>query len=74
VPGAAEHGDRFGAELLLGDTDRDGRAGLAATAEGENGTGMVWRLPGGADGPAGTGSAYYGAPVAAVGFGRPPAG
>ncbi|MFJ9852323.1 hypothetical protein [Streptomyces sp. NPDC101150] len=71
VPGAAESGDRFGAALLLSDTDRDGRADLAATADGENGTGMVWRLPGGPAGLTGTGSAYFGAPAAAVRFGMP---
>ncbi|MEE4419372.1 FG-GAP and VCBS repeat-containing protein [Streptomyces bugieae] len=72
VPGAAEPGDRFGAALLLTDTDHDSRADLAVTADGENGTGMVWRLPGSPAGPTGTGSAYYGAPAApAVRFGVP---
>ncbi|MFI0216077.1 VCBS repeat-containing protein [Streptomyces lydicus] len=73
VPGAAESGDRFGAALLFSDTDKDGRADLAVTADGENGTGMVWRLPGGAGGTTGTGtgSAYFGAPASAVRFGRP---
>ncbi|UZJ32827.1 VCBS repeat-containing protein [Streptomyces endophytica] len=72
VPGAAEPGDRFGAALLLTDTDHDSRADLAVTAAGENGTGMVWRLPGSPAGPTGTGSAYYGAPAApAVRFGVP---
>ncbi|MFF4288790.1 FG-GAP and VCBS repeat-containing protein [Streptomyces sp. NPDC001633] len=72
VPGAAEPGDRFGAALLLTDTDHDTRTDLAVTADGENGTGMLWRLPGSPAGLTGTGSAYYGAPAApAVRFGVP---
>ncbi|MGP8296548.1 FG-GAP and VCBS repeat-containing protein [Streptomyces inhibens] len=71
IPGAAESGDRFGAALLLSDTDKDGRADLAVAADGENGTGMVWRLPGNANGLTGTGSDYFGAPTAALRFGRP---
>lgn len=72
VPGTAEPGDRFGAALLLTDTDHDTRADLVATADGENGTGMVLRLPGSPTGPTGTGSASYAAPAApAVRFGIP---
>ncbi|MET7292266.1 hypothetical protein ABZS79_08980 [Streptomyces griseoloalbus] len=42
VPGAGEAGDRFGAAVAIGDTDKDGRADLVIGTPGENsGTGAV---------------------------------
>ncbi|MER7485293.1 hypothetical protein ABTY20_05055 [Streptomyces sp. NPDC126497] len=42
VPGAGEAGDRFGASVAIGDTDKDGRADLVIGTPGENsGTGAV---------------------------------
>ncbi|MCD0484012.1 VCBS repeat-containing protein [Streptacidiphilus sp. ASG 303] len=71
VPGHAEPGDRFGSRLQLGDFNHDGRADLAATASGENGTGTVWAFPGTANNLTSTGSAYFGPPAGATGFGAP---
>ncbi|WP_306189977.1 FG-GAP-like repeat-containing protein [Streptomyces sp. MK5] len=74
VPGHAESGDRFGSQLQLSDFNHDGRADLAATASGENGTGLVWAFPGTANNLTSTGSAYFGPPSGATGFGTPLAG
>lgn len=42
VPGTGERGDRFGASVAVGDTDKDGRADLVIGAPGEDGsTGAV---------------------------------
>ncbi|GHH89762.1 integrin alpha [Streptomyces capillispiralis] len=42
VPGTGEAGDRFGASVAIGDTDKDGRADLVIGTPGENGgTGAV---------------------------------
>ena len=38
MPGAGEAGDRFGASVAIGDTDKDGRADLVIGAPGEDGT------------------------------------
>ncbi|GAA3496208.1 FG-GAP repeat protein [Streptomyces prasinosporus] len=38
VPGAGEAGDRFGASVAIGDTDKDGRADLVIGTPGEDGT------------------------------------
>ncbi|MEU5364832.1 hypothetical protein ABZ354_15295 [Streptomyces sp. NPDC005925] len=47
VPGAGEAGDRFGASVAIGDTDKDGRADLVVGAPGENtGTGAVTAVRG----------------------------
>lgn len=51
VPGTAEPGDRWGAELSSGDTDGDGRPDLAIGAPGEDvgsvaDAGAVWTLRG----------------------------
>ncbi|WP_405852942.1 FG-GAP repeat protein [Streptomyces sp. NBC_00090] len=64
VPGDSERGDGWGADLSLGDTDRDGYADLAIGAPGEdNGTvadaGMVTVLRGTARGLTGTGAASW---------------
>ncbi|MER6343522.1 hypothetical protein ACWC10_02365 [Streptomyces sp. NPDC001595] len=37
VPGAGEAGDRFGASVTIGDTDKDGKADLVIGAPGEDG-------------------------------------
>ncbi|MFB8757717.1 FG-GAP and VCBS repeat-containing protein [Streptomyces nigra] len=75
VPGTVETGDRFGAQVRFADTDRDGRAGLLATAPGENSAdGSAWHLPGSAAGVVARGSWSYGprslaAPPTDAGFG-----
>jgi hypothetical protein len=38
VPGAGEAGDRFGASVAIGDTDKDGKADLVIGSPGEDGT------------------------------------
>ncbi|WP_448315303.1 hypothetical protein [Streptomyces sp. CO7] len=51
IPGAGEAGDRFGASVAIGDTDKDGRADLVIGTPGENGsTGAVTVVRGTADG------------------------
>ncbi|MEU3553440.1 FG-GAP repeat protein [Streptomyces fragilis] len=51
VPGAGEAGDRFGASVAIGDTDKDGRADLVIGAPGENGSaGAVTVVRGATDG------------------------
>ncbi|MFJ2766805.1 VCBS repeat-containing protein [Streptomyces sp. NPDC087300] len=51
VPGANEPYDRFGSAVRLTDTNRDGRADLAAAAPMENtSNGALWSLRGAADG------------------------
>lgn len=74
VPGHAESGDRFGSQLQLSDFNHDGRADLAATASGENGTGLVWAFPGTTNNLTSNGSAYFGPPTGATNFGTPLAG
>ncbi|MEU6122551.1 esterase [Streptomyces sp. NPDC047123] len=62
IPGKAEKGDKWGAQVRLTDPNRDGRFGLLASAPGENaGDGVVWVLSAGAGGVTGTGSWTYGA-------------
>ncbi|MFH8989846.1 FG-GAP repeat protein [Streptomyces sp. NPDC017940] len=62
VPGAAEKGDKWGAQVRLADPDRDGRFGLLASAPGENaGDGVVWVLPAGSGGVTAAGSWTFGA-------------
>ncbi|MFJ6298037.1 esterase [Streptomyces griseoviridis] len=61
VPGTVEKDDRFGGQVRLVDTDRDGRGELLATAPGENtGDGVAWLLPATADGIVARGSWSYG--------------
>ncbi|MER5398242.1 FG-GAP repeat protein [Streptomyces sp. NPDC002599] len=60
VPGTAEAGDRWGAELSSGDTDGDGRPDLAIGAPGEDvgsvsDAGAVWTLRGAPGGLTATG-------------------
>jgi hypothetical protein len=51
VPGAGEAGDRFGASVAIGDTDKDGKADLVIGAPGENGkAGAVTAVRGTASG------------------------
>ncbi|MGP3980879.1 FG-GAP repeat protein [Streptomyces sp. KR80] len=55
VPGVAEHGDGWGTDLSLGDTDGDGYADLAVGAAGEDigsaaDAGAVWVLRGSSGG------------------------
>jgi hypothetical protein len=62
IPGAAEKGDKWGAQVRLTDPNRDGRFGLLAAAPGENaGDGVVWVLSAGAGGVTASGSWTYGA-------------
>jgi hypothetical protein len=62
IPGAAEAGDGWGAQVRLVDTDGDGRAELVAAAPDENaGDGAVWLLPASGDGLLADGSRSYGA-------------
>ncbi|MFI8231037.1 FG-GAP repeat protein [Streptomyces sp. NPDC085900] len=62
VPGTAEAGDEWGAQVRLVDTDGDGRAELVAGAPEENaGDGAVWLLPASGDGLLAAGSRSYGA-------------
>ncbi|WP_052863551.1 FG-GAP-like repeat-containing protein [Streptomyces niger] len=79
VPGVAEAGDRFGQAVSLLDTDKDGKADLAAGAPGEDGTtlkdtGAVWALRGASGGLTTDGAVSYGpgaigAPEAGSGLG-----
>ncbi|WBB59789.1 integrin alpha [Streptomyces sp. WMMC500] len=50
VPGAPETYDLFGAEVALGDRNRDGRPDLTVGVPWENGRGMVWHARGTAGG------------------------
>ncbi|GGS08703.1 hypothetical protein GCM10010252_54810 [Streptomyces aureoverticillatus] len=62
IPGAAEKGDKWGAQVRLTDPNSDGRFGLLASAPGENtGDGVVWVLSAGAGGVTAAGSWTYGA-------------
>ncbi|MFF4508403.1 FG-GAP and VCBS repeat-containing protein [Streptomyces sp. NPDC001401] len=62
IPGTAEAGDAWGAQVRLVDTDGDGRAELVAAAPDENaGDGAVWLLPASRDGLLADGSRSYGA-------------
>ncbi|MER7969741.1 esterase [Streptomyces sp. NPDC096080] len=69
VPGTVERDDRFGGQVRLVDSDRDGRSELLATAPGENtGDGVAWLLPATSRGVVATGSwAYGGGSLAAPG-------
>ncbi|GHE75329.1 hypothetical protein GCM10018785_49610 [Streptomyces longispororuber] len=75
VPGAAEKGDKWGAQVRLADPNRDRRFDLLAAAPGENtGDGVVWFLPSKASGVTAAGSWSYGAkslgvPVDGAAFG-----
>jgi hypothetical protein len=62
IPGAAEEGDGWGAQVRLIDIDGDGRAELVAAAPDENaGDGDVWLLPASGAGLLAAGSRSYGA-------------
>ncbi|MFF2852474.1 esterase [Streptomyces sp. NPDC058001] len=62
VPGTAEKGDKWGAQVRLTDPNRDGRFGLLAAAPGENtNDGVVWVLSAGSGGVTAAGSWTYGA-------------
>ncbi|MYW68777.1 esterase [Streptomyces sp. SID8379] len=62
VPGAAEKGDKFGAQVSFTDPNDDGRFGLLAAAPGENaGDGVVWVFSAGSGGVTASGSWTYGA-------------
>lgn len=64
IPGAAEHGDRFGAAVAFNDYDGDGRPGLVAGAPGENGgSGVVTVLRGGKGWLTTSGARTFGAPT-----------
>ncbi|MFD5704106.1 esterase [Streptomyces lasiicapitis] len=75
IPGAAEKGDKWGAQVRLTDPNSDGRFGLLASAPGENtDDGVVWVLSAGAGGVTAAGSWTYGAgslgaPAADAAFG-----
>ena len=61
VPGTAEAGDEWGAQVLLADTDANGLFDLVAAAPSENDQGgVVWVLPGGTKGLVADGSWTYG--------------
>jgi hypothetical protein len=64
VPGVAEAGDRWGAEMSSGDTDGDGRPDLAIGAPGEDigrasDAGAVWALRGAPGGLTATGARSF---------------
>ncbi|MFC7304371.1 FG-GAP repeat protein [Streptomyces monticola] len=62
VPGAAEKGDKWGAQVRLTDPNSDGRFGLLASAPGENsGDGWVWVMSAGTSGITANGTWTYGA-------------
>ncbi|MFJ2261838.1 FG-GAP repeat protein [Streptomyces sp. NPDC087844] len=62
VPGTAEAGDLWGAQVRLADTDHDGRSELLAAAPDEdNHDGVVWHLSASTKGLVATGSWLYGA-------------
>lgn len=62
VPGTAESGDLWGAQVRLADTNRDGHAELLAAAPGEDTQdGVVWQLPASTKGLVADGSWLYGA-------------
>ncbi|MFH8293073.1 esterase [Streptomyces sp. NPDC018059] len=75
IPGVAEKGDKWGAQVRLTDPNKDGRFGLLAAAPGENaGDGVVWVLSAGSGGVVASGSWTYGAsslgaPGTGAGFG-----
>ncbi|MEU5689652.1 integrin-like protein [Streptomyces venezuelae] len=57
VPGAAETGDLFGAQVRIADYDKDGKGDLAVTASFENNrSGGLWTLPGTSSGLTGSGA------------------
>lgn len=57
VPGAAEAGDLFGAQVRLTDYDGNGKGDLAVTASFENNrSGGLWTLPGSSSGLTGSGA------------------
>lgn len=57
VPGAAEAGDLFGAQVRIADYDNNGKGDLAVTASFENNrSGGLWTLPGTSSGLTGSGS------------------
>ncbi|WP_399926339.1 FG-GAP and VCBS repeat-containing protein [Streptomyces kanamyceticus] len=64
VPGASEKNDKFGGQVLLSDTNKDGRADLTVTAPLEDGTyadsGAAWHLRGSASGLTVTGITSFG--------------
>ncbi|MFF1654004.1 hypothetical protein [Streptomyces sp. NPDC058255] len=78
VPGTAEAGDQWGAQVRLADTDRDGSAELLAAAPGEDTEdGVAGELPAGTNGLVADGSWFYGAgslgnSAGAVRFGAEP--
>ena len=64
VPGTAETGDLFGADVAVGDVNGDGYADIVAGAPGEDFSGVqdagtVTVIPGGAAGPTGAGSRVF---------------
>ncbi|MBO1333635.1 FG-GAP-like repeat-containing protein [Streptomyces sp. VRA16 Mangrove soil] len=62
VPGTAEKGDKFGAQVSFTDPNDDGRFGLLAAAPGENtNDGVVWVFSAGSGGVTASGSWTYGA-------------
>ncbi|MFK4065974.1 FG-GAP-like repeat-containing protein [Streptomyces sp. NPDC029674] len=78
VPGASEKNDKFGGQVLLSDTNKDGKADLTVTAPLEDGTyadaGAAWHLRGATGGLTVTGiksfgPAALGAPDKGVRFG-----
>ncbi|MEU6734876.1 FG-GAP and VCBS repeat-containing protein [Streptomyces physcomitrii] len=67
VPGAGEPYDRFGSAVRLTDTDRDGRADLAAAAPMENtSNGALWSLRGSAQGVGTSGAVSFSAATAGI--------
>jgi hypothetical protein len=61
IPGTAEAGDEWGAQIRLADTNADGRCELIAAAPGEdNQDGVVWQLPASTKGLVADGSWLYG--------------
>ncbi|WP_172381864.1 FG-GAP repeat protein [Streptomyces sp. MNP-20] len=61
VPGVAEQGDKWGAQVRLADPNRDRRFDLIASAPGENaGDGVAWFLPAARGGVTASGSWTFG--------------